>query len=252
MIQGYTRRQFLFSALAAAGTAPALWLLNGCRGAGAKLGQLPVEVIRKGSSPFLYLVIHGNETTAKEVLREHMRTHAGTAYIVRNDQRTIRVRELELDPNRMFSREGAEKNLRSLNPNATEAQLQRVLDELDRERAGLLSALQPPRGGVLIALHNNRETYSVQTEIPISDAVSLVEPSRPRDFYLTTDPQDFEILRRSPYNAVLQSKAPPDDDGSLSRYCAKQGIRYVNNEVAIGEFERQREMVLWLAQNLRR
>jgi hypothetical protein len=252
MNQGHTRRQFLSSALAAAGAAPALWLLSGCRRAGAHLGLLPVEVIRRGTSPFLYLVIHGNETTAKDVLREHMRTHAGTAYIVRNNQRTIRVRELELDPNRMFTREGAEKNLRSLNPTANEAQLQRALDELDRERASLLSALRPQLGGVLIALHNNRATYSVQTEIPISDAVSLVEPSRPRDFYLATDPDDFEILRRSPYNAVLQSKAPPDDDGSLSRHCARQGIRYVNNEVALGEFERQREMVLWLEQNLRR
>lgn len=97
-----------------------------------------------------------------------------------------------------------------------------------------------------MALHNNSESYSVLDEIPISDAVSIREPKNPHAFFLVTDPADFKILSQSAYNVVLQQKAPPEDDGSLSRLAALRGIRYVNLEVAHGNSSRQAEMLNWL------
>ena len=47
--------------------------------------------------------------------------------------------------------------------------------------------------------------------------------TNPREFMLTVNRADFEILKTSPFNVVLQDKAPPDDDGSLSRLCTKLG-----------------------------
>jgi hypothetical protein len=207
--------------------------------------------MRNGRSKRRYLLIHGNEETARAVLVHYMENHEGIAYVVEGHTRNVKVQGLLLDPNRMFSRVGAEANLRRLNQNADEASVSRALNELDKGRPRLLRALTPPRGGLTFALHNNSESYSVQNEVPISDRTSIVEPNNPHAFFLCTDPGDFEVLRTSPYNAVLQHSAPPVDDGSLSRQAAKLGFRYVNLEVALGQKDRQQEMADWVAWNLK-
>jgi hypothetical protein len=179
-----------------------------------------------------------------------MQNHDGIAYLVEGHTRNVQVEGLTLDPNRMFSRIGAEASLRRLNPGVAEPVLSRALDSLDRGRERLVRALTPPRGGLCFALHNNSEGYSVEAEIPISDRTSIRQPGNPRAFFLCTDPGDFEKLAASPYNVVLQQKQPPTDDGSLSRLAAKRGFRYVNLEVALGQPDRQQEMVAWLEWNL--
>ena len=70
-----------------------------------------------------------------------------------------------------------------------------------------------------------------------------VSPLNPHAFFLCTDEEDFRKLATSPYNVVLQKKAPPADDGSLSRLAAARGVRYVNSEVAKGHSSRQKEML---------
>jgi hypothetical protein len=104
----------------------------------------------------------------------------------------------------------------------------------------------PPAGGLLVALHNNGPGYSVKDETAISDIVALNDPFHPDEFMLCTSPADFEKLSKSPYNVLLQQKAPPDDDGSLSRLCAARGIRYVNIEAAHGKGDSQAAMLQWL------
>src|SRR5213075_1288161 len=131
------------------------------------------HVIRHGDSPHRYLLIHGNEETAREVLTAHLRQVKGTAYIVTGHDRYVPIESGKLDPNRMFSREGAEKNLRSLNPGWSDDRLQKALHELDRGRAKLVGRLFPPPDGRLMALHNNSQGYSVKDEVAASDEVSL-------------------------------------------------------------------------------
>jgi hypothetical protein len=209
------------------------------------------RILRNGRSKRRYLVVHGNEETAREVLVRHMKTHEGIAYVVEGNTRNVMVQGLLLDPNRMFSRAGAEASIRRLNQTGDDARVRRALDELDRGRERLLRALTPPRGGLTFALHNNSESYSVESEIPISDRTSIAEPRNPHAFFLCTDPNDFEVLSTSPYNVVLQHRAPPTDDGSLSRQAAKRGFRYVNLEVALGQKDRQKEMADWVEWNLK-
>jgi len=209
------------------------------------------RILRNGRSKRRYLLIHGNEETARAVLERHMQINEGVAYIMEGHTRNVKAEGLLLDPNRMFSRAGAEASLRRLNPNLDETSLRRALNVLDHGRERLLRALTPPAGGLTFALHNNSERYSVQAEVPISDRTSLREPANPHAFFLCTDPSDFEILSASPYNVVLQRKAPPADDGSLSRVAASRGFRYVNLEVAMGQADRQREMAWWVEWNLK-
>jgi hypothetical protein len=208
------------------------------------------RIRRNGRSKRRYLRIHGNEETARLVLEKHMQTHEGIAYIIENQVRNVQVEGLKLDPNRMFSRVGAEASLRNLNRGAAPQQVERALHELDESREKLVRALTPPKTGLLVALHNNSSGYSVTEEVPISDQTSLRQPAEPHAFFLCTDPKDFEILKTSPYNVVLQQHGPKQDDGSFSRLAALRGIRYVNLEVRLGEVERQSEMMNWLERNL--
>ena len=231
--------------------------------AGSFLGWLPFfrpshidlagarfRIVRNGSSPRRYLFIHGNEETARAVLTSHMRAHEGTAYLIESHTRNVDIAGGKLDPNRMFSREGAAANLARLNPDWPPERVQAALALLDRGREKLLRALTPPDGGLTFALHNNSEGYSVADEEPISDAGSIREPDNPHAFFLCTNPEDFRKLSASPYNVVLQQHAPKEDDGSLSRQAALRGFRYVNLEVALGQAARQKEMLDWAEWNL--
>ena len=209
------------------------------------------RILRNGRSTRRYLLIHGNEETAREVLLRHIRAHDGIAYVAENHTRTVAVDALQIDPNRMFSRVGAEANLKRLNPGAAPESVQHALGVLDRGREHLVRALTPPRGGLIIALHNNSEGYSVTDEVPISDQTSIREPRNPHAFFLCTEPRDFEVLKASPYNVVLQQRAPKTDDGSLSRLAAARGFRYANLEVGLGHPERQWEMLMWLEWHLK-
>jgi hypothetical protein len=150
----------------------------------------------------------------------------------------------------MFSRAGAEASLKRLNPDLAPERLQAALNLLDRGRERLVRALVPPKGGLLVALHNNSEGYSVKDEVAISDETSLREEGNPHAFFLCTDSKDFAVLKTSPYNVVLQQQAPKEDDGSLSRLAAARGVRYVNLEVGLGNADRQQEMMRWLEWNV--
>lgn len=209
------------------------------------------QIIRNGGSKRRYLLIHGNEETARQVLTRHIQAHEGIAYVIQNHTRTVAIDSGKLDPNRMFSRVGAEANLRKLNPDWPPERVQTALGDLDRGREKLVCALLPPPGGILIALHNNSEGYSVTDEEPISDSKSIREPDNPHAFYLCTDPEDFRLLSASGYNVVLQQHGPKEDDGSLSRLAAARGIRYVNLEVGMGHSGRQKEMLDWLEWSLK-
>jgi len=208
------------------------------------------RIVRNGRSKRRYLLIHGNEETARAVLMRHIENHEGIAYLAEYQTREVTVNAAKFDPNRMFSRVGAEANLKRLNPELTPDRLQAALDTLDRGRERLLRALLPPAGGLLVALHNNSEGYSVKDEVEISDETSLREPGNLHNFFLCTGPKDFAVLKTSPYNVVLQQRAPKEDDGSLSRLAAARGVRYVNLEVGLGHRDRQQEMLRWLEWNV--
>jgi len=212
------------------------------------LSGVEFRVLRYAHSPRRYLVIHGDEDTARDVLTTYMFDHDGVAYVVTGKKREVVIQGLTIDPNRMFSREGAERSLKSLNPSANPEQLVTALNYLDHERGKLLDHLVPRKRSRLFALHNNRD-YSVNDELAASDQTSIKQPTQPRNFFLCTDPSDFEVLRQSPYNVVLQSKPDPDD-GSLSRLSARRGFRYINLECAIGEYAAQLERVHWLDDHL--
>lgn len=207
---------------------------------------IPWIHIRNGSAPLRLLRIHGNEETAREAVELLIEDAAGEAWIVESRTRHVVLHGLRLDPNRMFSRAGAERNLLLLNPGAARDAVDAVLDRLERERPALMELLAPPPGGLWVAAHNNGPGYSMDTEAPISQQVHRAQPDALRDFFLFSDEKDFRKALQGPYNAVLQNQPGGEDDGSLSRWCAARGLRYVNVEAAHGKLGKQLEMLRWL------
>ena len=224
------------------------WTLTGCRK--QRIGGIEFRKITHGRTDTRrYLHVHGNEATARDVLVEHMKTFRGTAFLVKSQQRMAPLGALRIDPNRMFSETGARANLYRFNSWPAEAYVQSALHLLEKDRHKFLDKILPTPGGLLIVLHNNGRGYSVDDELDGADASSLADKEHPREFMLTTQRADFDLLKRSPFNVVLQTQAEPDD-GSLSRRCARMGVRYVNIEAGLGQFERQKEMLNWIEQNL--
>ena len=243
----YSRRDFL----AMASVPAAIWAKRPLHHPKEiSLDGATFDIIRNKGAARRYLLIHGDEETARQVLTGHIESHRGTAFLIRNHTRDVEIDGGKLDPNRMFSRPGAEANLRKLNPDWTEAQLTEALDLLDQGRGRLLDALFPPDNGLLLALHNNTEGYSVEDEIELSDTRSMAEPNNPHAFFLCTDPDDYKIMAKSPYNVVQEKFVRASDDGSLSRRAAASYIRYVNLEVRMGETARQKEMLDWAEKHL--
>ena len=68
------------------------------------------RILRNGRSKRRYLRIHGNEETARQVLERHMNRSKASRIWLRVTSGDVTVEGLKLDPNRMFSRVGAEAN----------------------------------------------------------------------------------------------------------------------------------------------
>lgn len=210
-----------------------------------QIAGIRFEEASHGRSRRRYLHIHGNETTARAVLLDHLKTHNGKALLVVSDKRAVRVANCDIDPNRMFSREGAQKSLERYNKTQTPTEITKALDLLDRDRDAFVKHLVPPKSGLLVALHNNSDGYSINDELAISDQVALNDKDNPRDFMLATDPADFAKIAKSPFNVVLQSTVR-SQDGSFSVLAATRRIRYVNIEAALGNLDKQKKMLDFL------
>ena len=210
------------------------------------IAGIKFQMVHHGTDRRRYIWIHGNEPTARDVLREHMKKTEGRAFLIENTDRNVKIAGGALDPNRMFSRAGAERNLRTLNPNWTPQQINKVLNDLDGDRNRFLNRILPQPGGVIVALHNNGPAYSVKDEVPISNAVAMNDAEHPDEFMLCSAEADFSILASGRFNVVLQNKPQGPDDGSLSRLCADRRVRYVNIEAALGNLEGQTRMLQWL------
>ena len=205
---------------------------------------------QNGDSPNKYIWIHGDEQTAKLALTHHFEKYGGIAFFIESETREIPFESTIIDPNRIFSRNGAYYALRKFKPGWERGTLKIALDEIDREREHFLDVLMPNKNGMLISLHNNFRGYNVNKEKGNSQRISIKKDENPRDFIICTDESDFEILSNSPYNVVLQNKIPEKDDGSLSWEALRRNVRYLNIETRLGYLSKQKAMLKYIEENL--
>ena len=213
--------------------------------AGAKF-----NLVQNGDSPNRYIWLHGDEQTARMALEYHIGLYNGLAFFIESETREIPFKSTIVDPNRIFSRDGAYYALRKFKPGWQPGTLKMALDEIDRERESFLDILMPNKNGLLISLHNNFRGYNVHKEKGNSQRISIKKNENPRDFIICTNSSDFEILVSSPYNVVLQNELPERDDGSLSWEALRRNVRYLNIETRLGYLSKQKEMLKYIEDNL--
>ena len=213
--------------------------------AGAKF-----NLVQNGDSPNRYIWLHGDEQTARMALEYHIGLYNGLAFFIESETREIPFKSTIVDPNRIFSRDGAYYALRKFKPDWQPGTLKMALDEIDGERESFLDILMPNKNGLLISLHNNFRGYNVHKEKGNSQRISIKKNENPRDFIICTNSSDFEILVSSPYNVVLQNELPERDDGSLSWEALRRNVRYLNIETRLGYLSKQKAMLKYIEDNL--
>jgi hypothetical protein len=265
--RGLTRRAFFAGSAAACGI-PSFSHAQGGSWAGAfevksykfedppHTPQVAKLIVYSREPGFTYFAPHNDETTSADVGFNRVAEYGGTMIRLthtgkRNMPMTHQGKRYFFDPNRMFTTQGIQKTLANpaINPSrpttpalvaAVEKFAKYVVDEL---RLGALHK------GTLIGLHNNTPGgYSARSYLPQGAEarnaahVHLNPAHNPDDFFLVTVPELFLALKARGYNVVLQSLLP-EDDGSMSVYCAKKRIPYVNVETLISHGAIQERML---------
>ena len=208
--------------------------------------DIEFEMITNGFANKSYIHIHGDEETARMLLKDHIKTKKGRAFFIKSIDREVLLGPTKVDPNRIFSRSGSEKALKKFKPKWNQNKLDRLLDRLDQARKMFLINIFPSKGGLLIALHNNFRGYNVNMELGNSQLYSIKKDQNPRDFILCTSLEDYKKLENGPYNIVLQNKFNKNNNGSLSWAAMHYGVRYINIESRLGWLSQQRKMLYFV------
>jgi len=207
-------------------------------------------------SGVLYFNMHDNENTSVAAT-DSLLTRANGKFVELKYKGSRRVggftmdkKQFLFDPNRIYTDLGIYKTLQMHGTYSVEAKKQvKLFSEFIVD--SLLSGAE-----IIVAVHNNSKGYSIEKYLPDSafhDSAEKVHYNRnksPHDFFYVNDPEHFEYFKEMGYNTILQSKNP-DDDGSLSVYCANRKIPYINIEALEGHFAQQLDMLMLLQKLLK-
>ena len=197
----------------------------------------------------VYFNMHDNENTCVEAVKSIVDAHGG--YFVELKAQGKRLitfhlkgRKYIFDPNRVFTSKGTIKTLKKYGKYSKEA-----YDEI-RSFVKKLSGYVFIGGcKLMVAAHNNTdERYSLKSYMQggpyIRDASRVYfNPNMdPDDFFYVTDEGYFHYFKKRGLNVVLQNNRTVTDDGSLSVYCGRHGIPYINVEAQHGHLKEQLEM----------
>jgi hypothetical protein len=202
---------------------------------------------------------HENENVVNDYVTQQVIERGGVFVIMRQDgKRLLRFDidpfEVKLDPNRIFTKQGRRNNIIKHNPNlGTDTYVfhraMRLSAKLAELIIGHLGGTHPSRKWV--AIHNNTQGYLgdnkqgignvsiAQYQQKLANGASFIiavskQQRDEDDLFFVTSRQDFNAMQQNGWNAVLQHPQvvtdPTEDDGSLSVYAQKLGIRYINIE----------------------
>jgi len=216
-----------------------------------RLGSSTVRCIRHGpeDAELLLVNLHQDEKAAGTAgLRLMSACRGRLIYFEAGGTRRISFelegRELEIDPNRIFSSPGITATLAKHNQHIPAGAAAAVAGFAAAYRE--LLALE--RARAVIALHNTRDDYSVHSyeaggPEARNAAALCIGPDRHRhDFFLVTEAQVYEALRGLGFNVVLQHPNAVDD-GSLSVLCKQLDLPYVNIEARFDAVDEQTTML---------
>lgn len=211
---------------------------------------VPIKIQQYGDkTDIVFINLHDDEITAVDAAKRVLEEYGGLLIEVENNaQRNILFKLdryfYKVDPNRIFSGEGIKKSLGQLGRTSDKA-----VDEVEKLGQRIIQLL-PEYVTCIIALHNNTpDFFSVAEYAPGNKRsadcrkVYINADQDADDFFLTTDNNLYEKLADKGFNTILQDNKNCTEDGSLSVYCGKKSIRYVNCETEHGKVEQYYKML---------
>jgi hypothetical protein len=211
---------------------------------------VPIKIKQYGErTDVVFINLHDDEITSVDAAKRVLEEYGGLLIEVENNaQRNIHFKLdryfYRVDPNRIFSGKGIKRSLQQLGRISSKA-----VDEVEKLGKRIIQLI-PEEAKCVIALHNNTPDFFSVTEYTPGNKrsvdckkVYINAEQDADDFFLTTDNSLYEKLADKGYNAILQDNKYCTEDGSLSVYCGKKNIRYVNCETEHGKTEQYYEMI---------
>lgn len=232
----------------------------------------------------VYAHVHENEEAAlaagKKVLAESggkliTLRHSFAGPTNRNIRFQYRQTQYEFDPNRIYTANDSVlvSGIRVVRGRG------KVSEEVTGFVKNLADTIWSELNGfpLIVAIHNNKntppavknlwffwcqsiaESFNITSYVMRSDYASDSNKScediyiNPRinnsEFFIVTQRNDFNDFFLKRYNVVLQNPTPVDD-GSMSVYASRHGIRYINSEAKMGRVDEQVAMLRLVSQSL--
>jgi len=218
---------------------------------------IPIRVQQYGErTDIVFINLHDDEMTSVDAAKRVLEEYGGMLIEIENNaQRNILFRlgqyMYKVDPNRIFSKEGIKKSLEESGRTSVKA-----IDEAAKLGERIIELI-PEQTECIIALHNNTPNlfsaieYTPGNKRAVDSKKVYLDPEEDTDdFFLTTDNILYEKLADKGFNTILQDNKNCTEDGSLSVYCGKKNIRYVNCETEHGKAEQYYEMMKALFSSL--
>jgi hypothetical protein len=217
------------------------------------LGDSTFQLVRtsfKDPSHGTYIVVHENEKTAVKAALRHIHKYGGTLFELKAQGKreimfTLSKTTYLIDPNRIFSEQGIVQTLDLNNYSGWRHNSIALIQAVRSAAARILEYLGPLER--LTAVHNNtNQSGSIAAKTMELEGLNLDTNSKAHEYFLVTDGKDFNGIGASGYPVLFQDpkKTSPDrEDGSLSEYCGRKGIRYINVEAGPLSLSRQEDML---------
>ena len=225
-----------------------------------QLGDTSVEAHlwqKKQNSKCFLINLHENESTSIEAGISIVEEFGGQfLHLHHEGSRNLRFKyqhkNLEIDPNRIFSKHGILKSLKDLNPALEDfgpalTSIEHFATLIKTQLSQNAYTQQQP----LIALHNNQgdgeyTIHSLKNDDSI-DKIHLSQTHFIYDFYYVLDQHHYNQLAEKDFHVALQKHYKNIHtslhDGSLSLYFGERNLHYINIEAKIGHLDQQIKMI---------
>ena len=219
----------------------------------ARVGESKIEIKiseKRAQLPICYVNLHENENTSVVAGYSNLDKYGGFMIELKHrNTRNIRFimdgQYVEFDPNRIFTETGIRATLMNFG-NSSKA----AFDEVDGFRKELIKNVFDIPDCIVVSLHNNTNgSYSIlnyrtgsENDIDASE-ININNDWDPDDFFFVTEKKIYHALFEYGANVVLQNNSTAIDDGSLSVYCGKYNIPYVNVEAEHNHLDEQVKML---------
>lgn len=216
-----------------------------------QLGNQHIEIVeynKNSPEKTVYINVHEDEETSISAILACMEVKP-LHFIYLKHVKTRRIefkvkkKLYSIDPNRIYTNKGRKETLKAEGNYSAKAK--KIAKKLAKEILAYL-----PKDHVVVAVHNNSDVeYTIKSYLPGEEEaentaeVYISTEMDADDFIYTTEKKYFEYLKARDVNVILQDNENCVNDGSLSVYCGKKNIPYINIEVELGKLTVQLEMI---------